>query len=636
VAGSALAQRKAEPPSALGTPRKIGVQAVPGAAAAGGYGESWAVVIGINDYRHARIDKLRYAVNDAQSVQRALLKLGWKRERIITLLDGEATKASIEQTLGDRLRREVKPQDRVLVFFAGHGVTDTRASGEEEGYLLAADTDPSALYGTGIRMDSLRDISSRVNAKHILFVMDACFSGYSMTRGTRSELFEDMMRRKAVQVLTAGTKDQMVEERDGHGVFTQVFLRALEDGAAFPAGKGWLALDELGVWVRSKVHAETGGRQEPRFGNMYGDGQFVFFRPGAQVATVPPALEPPRMQGREEIRREVGTLALSARLPGVDVWLGDQKVWTSRAGAAYVLENVPVGSHRIVAKKDGHREWARDVQVAANQRAEIVIDIEPLRPQPPTPTRSEDGAQMVLVPAGEFTMGSNDSDDVRPPHRIYLDAFSIDKYETANALFERFVKATGHQTTAEREGWAYVWTEGKLDKMNGASWRVPNGPGSSAESTHPVIQVSWFDADAYCQWAGKRLPTEAEWEKAARSTDGRKYPWGEQWDTSRANSSESKLGKTAPVGSYASGVSPYGVHDMAGNVWEWVTDWYDKDYYKRSPERNPRGPDSGTFRVLRGGSWNLDALYLRAAYRGTGTPDSRSNSIGFRCARGAS
>jgi formylglycine-generating enzyme required for sulfatase activity len=218
---------------------------------------------------------------------------------------------------------------------------------------------------------------------------------------------------------------------------------------------------------------------------------------------------------------------------------------------------------------------------------------------------------MVLVPAGEFLMGSDDGDaDEKPPHRVHLDAYHVDRYEVTNALYRRLMEATGRQAPS-------YWND---SKWNGAS--------------QPVVGVSWHDAEAYCKWAGKRLPTEAEWEKAARGTDGRKYPWGEQWDASRANSDASKLGKTATVGSYPSGVSPYGAHDMAGNVWEWVADWYARDYYQRSPERNPPGPDSGTSRVLRGGSWDFNPFNLRSTYRINYTPVYRSHDFGFRCARG--
>jgi len=222
------------------------------------------------------------------------------------------------------------------------------------------------------------------------------------------------------------------------------------------------------------------------------------------------------------------------------------------------------------------------------------------------------GVEFVRVPAGEFWMGSDDGDSgEKPRHRVSLDAFSIDKYEVINALYKRFMDATGRQAPS-------YWSD---QKWNGAS--------------QPVVGVTWHDADAYCKWAGKRLPTEAEWEKAARGTDSRTFPWGALWDSSKGNSNESKLGKTVAVGSYPGGASPYGAHDMAGNVWEWVADWYDKDYYKRSPERNPTGPESGQYRVLRGGSWINYAVYLRTANRNDNSPDVRYRIIGFRCARGS-
>jgi len=243
--------------------------------------------------------------------------------------------------------------------------------------------------------------------------------------------------------------------------------------------------------------------------------------------------------------------------------------------------------------------------------------LQAVRPSPHV-IKGKDGAALVSVPAGEFWMGSEDGGpEEKPRRRVYLDAFSIDKYEVTNVLYRRFMDATGHRAPT-------FWTDSSANEPN-----------------QPVVGVSWHDASAYCQRAGKRLPTEAEWEKAARGTDGRKYPWGDQWDSSRANSAESRLGKPAEVGSYASGMSPYGADDMAGNVWEWVVDWYDPNYYQTAPNRNPKGPDSPLVtrpvwaqdRVTRGGSWVYSEYDLRVSVRSGWLPTNTNMSIGFRCAQ---
>ena len=217
---------------------------------------------------------------------------------------------------------------------------------------------------------------------------------------------------------------------------------------------------------------------------------------------------------------------------------------------------------------------------------------------------------MVYVPAGEFIMGSDEGEsDEQPLHTVYLDAFFVDRTEVTNAQYRKCVEA-GACSQPYDTGW----------------YNDPN------RAEHPVVWVDWKQANAYCQWEGRRLPTEAEWEKAARGTDGRTYPWGEGIDCDHAQSGECG-GGTMPVGSKSKGVSPYGVLDMIGNVWEWMADWYGEGYYSQSPERNPSGPDSGARRVLRGGSWSYYESALLAANRYSFHPAAASDDVGFRCAR---
>lgn len=261
-----------------------------------------------------------------------------------------------------------------------------------------------------------------------------------------------------------------------------------------------------------------------------------------------------------------------------------------------------------------------------------------------------DGMVGIIVPEGEFRMGSEDfNEDEKPLHMVYLDSFYIDRTEVTNAMFAQFVEQTGYITDAEKIGWSYVFLVGAdyWDQINGAYWRYPRDPLTSIDSLpdHPVVQVSWNDAEAYCKWAGRKLPSEAQWEKAARGTDARTYPWGSQaagadlTNYADLNSGEGWADKTvddgykltAPVGSYPNGASPYGALDMAGNVSEWVADWYGENYYGQSPYENPIGPSSGEVHVWRGGSWGNIINSLRITYRNRGASDFNIDTLGFRC-----
>ncbi len=269
-----------------------------------------------------------------------------------------------------------------------------------------------------------------------------------------------------------------------------------------------------------------------------------------------------------------------------------------------------------------------------------LLSVTPLPTPSVSPTQIQisaiDQAEMVFVPAGEFIMGSNTlGDDERPVHTVYLDDFWIDRYEVSNAQFDKFVTQTDYQTEAEKAGWGWVWRDSEWEEVNGADWRHPRGPGSQIENKmdHPVVLMSWYDAEVYCQWAEKQLPTEAQWEKAARGPHpDRGYAWGNIFDPAKANTNESAQGNTTPVGAFSpQGDSLYGAADLTGNVAEWVADWYSSDYYAQAPTSNPAGPDSGSYKILRGGSWLYDEVYGQTAFRHNIRPNYTYDFTGFRC-----
>ncbi|HIE28389.1 TPA: PEGA domain-containing protein [Candidatus Poribacteria bacterium] len=308
-----------------------------------------------------------------------------------------------------------------------------------------------------------------------------------------------------------------------------------------------------------------------------------------------------------------GTLEISSEPSGAKVWIDGKDVGVTPYSGLIIASE----EHNVILSAKGYKFKSQKVTVKQGEKRVVSVVLEEVKAgEMGAPTIiGQDGAEMILIPAGEFIMGSPEGegdDDEHPQHTVFLDAFYIDKYEVTNAQYKQFMDATGHKAPE-------YWNDERYNQPN-----------------QPVVGVSWYDAVAYCKWAGKRLPTEAEWEKAARGTDGREYPWGNEWDSLKCNSEIGGDGYeyTAPVGSFPDGASPYGVMDMAGNVWEWVADWYDSNhyYYSRSPQQ---GPDSGSHRVLRGGSWvnAVQLSSLRCADRDWFNPNYWNNISGFRCAQ---
>jgi formylglycine-generating enzyme required for sulfatase activity len=260
---------------------------------------------------------------------------------------------------------------------------------------------------------------------------------------------------------------------------------------------------------------------------------------------------------------------------------------------------------------------------------------EPLPPTMPSPgepwTRPKDDMVTVYVPTGEFEMGSAGGDTGEMPvHTVVVDGFWLDRTEVSNS---QYMQCVAEETCTP--------------PADDTSYTRKRYYGNNDYNDYPVVWVNWHQAQAYCEWVGARLPTEAEWEYAARGPEGRSFPWGEEIDGTRLNfcdlncernwankSVDDQHDDTAPVGSYPEGASWIGALDMAGNVWEWVADWYAIDYYSVSPTQNPQGPDSGAAKVLRGGAWNYPEKYAHSASRIATYDGHMFGNVGFRCAAG--
>jgi len=616
-------------------------------AAAPARADKWALLVGINGYRN--VTPLRYSVSDVTAMQDLLVsQCGYRADHVYVMTDDskgeEAPTHNNILFLFGQLADRLGTEDSFLFYFSGHGM---EAGGRQ--YLLAINADPrnvETLEATAVPLSKLREKSAQMKAKHVIFLLDACRNNPRPGMGESANALGEGMA-KMVQVVAragaAGAEGSAVlfsckqGERayewaaKEHSIFGYYLLRGLSGEAADPQTGDimvWGLADYLQRMVPPASQQVTGEEAQHPWLATEGAARIV-------LATVRPPAPP---EAVKEIPT-IATLTVSSEPPGARVLVDGNAV-----GITPCEHKVDLGADQsrevaVSLEKEGYFSKAAQVTLYRGRTTPWEsVRLEPVPapappaqrpgplplpdtgrvfrgPSPPSDARKgdtwvspADGKEMVFVPAGEFLMGSPESEsdtgeDEHPQRSVYVDAFWIDKTEVTVAQYRRFCQTTGR--------------------------RMPDAPNWGWRDDHPMVNLTWFEAVAYAQWAGKRLPTEAEWEKAARGTDGWRFPWGYVYDFGRCVYNTTS---TQPVGGHPEGMSPYGCLDMAGNVQEWCEDWYQGDYYRSGPLWDPKGPTSGQFRVMRGGSWWGGRM--GCASRNHNPPDAGDDTFGFRCARG--
>jgi formylglycine-generating enzyme required for sulfatase activity len=468
-----------------------------------------------------------------------------------------------------------------------------------------------------------------------LLILDCCNSGaFAYASKSASAVGKSMGIATAFEgsgfgrvVLTATDATQYAWEGDKiigdtqKSVFTHFLIEGLK-GEADRDGDGRINVDELYDYTYEQVVTRT-PKQTPGKWSYRQQGDLVLRENLQPREAKPVPFEIPKDE--REIERPVAQPIVEKRsIPKLNRQLvggvvgGVLVISLSIWGGTSLLNNLSLNIQPTSESNSTSPETALTRQALLNQSTQTIA--------PSAPTNSpvsalgigstmtgQDGMTLLYVPAGEFTMGSDkDYSDEKPVHPVYLDAFWIDKTEVTNAMYAKCVADSGACKEPPSK-----------DSYTRSSYY-----GNEKYNNYPVIKVDWNMAKTYCEWAGRRLPTEAEWEKAARGDYAFTYPWGNDVPNNNLLNFNQVVGDTSEVGKYPNGASPYGALDMVGNVWEWVDNWYDA-YPGNSVSNLNYGT---TFRVLRGGSWYNSDNYIRSTSRGNGNPSSTLNSFGFRCA----
>ncbi len=599
-----------------------------------------ALVIGINDYMDKRIPDLKTAVNDAREFSQ-ILKSDYGFKDVTLLLDKQANESNIVKGLRNLATRS-RENDSVLIYYAGHGELD-QVTGS--GYWIPHDSkggDPSSYLDNAVIQNYIKAIPAR----HILLVADSCFSG-SLFGEARSlpptiddKFYATLFKEKSRWGMTSGNLTPVSDNgSEGHSIFAYHLIKTLKENTK-PFITPREIYHHIGPVVRN--NSEQMPITKPIRNTGDAGGEFVFIkRRGVKLTSLsnnknssqdlPPPLPIPVPPTP---KLKLGHLQINVNVMGANIFINNELKGKAGPGKPLNLKNLESEILSILVKADGFESVKKTIRIQANKWTQLAIELLPVQTAhiPPVldlPKNSSSIKDMVKIPSGTYMAGIDPMktykkclqympacnfgffSDEGPIHKVDLDEFYIDRYEVTQKQYREVMGS------------------------NPSQFKRPN---------NPVEMVTWFEASKYCEKLGKRLPTGAEFEKAAKGGRDTLFPWGDEMQDQKGNFCDQKCSMawknmafddgytfTAPVGSYPP--NGYGLYDMAGNVFEWVQDWYQADYYKTVPSSNPKGPREGTTKSFRGGSWFSDPSDLRTSSRHFAEASMRLNNGGFRCVK---
>jgi len=544
-----------------------------------------ALLIGVSEYPSGDLNPLRNAVNDANAMQRILDNPELGDFDDIKVLENP-TKEMMEIEI-EKLFPSFKPKnlkDLLLFYFSGHGIRDD----EGKLYLAAHNTQKQYPRATAVASSFLHDLMNKCNSKRQVVILDCCYSA-AFTQGLTAKDagtidIKQQLGGEGRAILTSSTSTQYSFEQDNTelSIYTHYLIEGIETGEADKNQDGKLSVDELHQYAKEKVQKNK-PQMKPEI-YAIGEGYNIFL------------VKNPKILKQDE-EKSIDIIEL----------LQKQGFEQNRIMEALNILGRGIGEGQLERKPgDIFRDSLKD---------------------------GSEGPEMVIVPAGTFKMGDIQGtgyDNEKPVHEVSVKSFAIGRYQITIAEFRQFAEATGYKTEAEKGDGAYIWKDADWKKLKDANWRNLYFP---QQDNQPVVCVSWNDAMAYIKWLGEqtsqkyRLPSEAEWEYAARAGTETHYWWGNKIDENKANYGMN-IGQTSPVGFFEA--NPFGLYDTVGNVWEWTGSEYEDKYHGK--ELKLLSKNNSILRVLRGGSWYFNPLYARAAFRGKNFPGFRYDELGFRVA----